>query len=152
MQFYGFISINPRFYRFINGQMLTKSLLVAKAQYSARFSQNSPISEKRECWQIPSLRYLGLYRFDHRYQGAVNRELYWSLLRFIRVGFTGHVGVNSPHNNEQDRIDHDWTNECAKYCTQPLRPAYRRLITTQVKRATLNPVLNGVLHYFVFLK
>jgi hypothetical protein len=52
VQFYGFISINPRFYRFINSQMLTKWLLVAKAQYSARFSKNSPISEKRECWQI----------------------------------------------------------------------------------------------------
>jgi hypothetical protein len=80
--------------------MLTKWLLVAKAQYSARFSKNSPISEKRKCWQISQLRYFRLYRFDRCYQGAVNRKLYWRLLWSIRIGFTGHVGVNGPHNNE----------------------------------------------------
>jgi hypothetical protein len=46
VQFYGFISINPRFYRFINGQMPSKRLLVEKAQYGARFSQNSPPMKK----------------------------------------------------------------------------------------------------------
>ena len=39
MQFYGFISINPRFYRFKGSQMLIKWLVMAKAQYSVRFSQ-----------------------------------------------------------------------------------------------------------------
>jgi hypothetical protein len=44
----------------------------------------------------------GLYRFDRRYQGAVNRKLYWRLLWSIRIGFTGHIAIDSPENDKQD--------------------------------------------------